>query len=90
MGLTAAAGAAFCAAHALFGQVVLSEFQASNAGALEDEDGDSADWIELFNSGDTPVDLRGWSLTDEAGRFDKWQFPSTNLAAGHFMLCVRV
>ncbi len=67
-------------------QVVLSEFQASNTRTLRDEDGDSADWIEICNVSKAPVDLGGWLLTDTAGQLNKWQFPSTNLAAGQFLL----
>ena len=30
-----------------------------------DEDGDSSDWIELWNYGAAPIDLKGWHLTDD-------------------------
>jgi len=45
---------------------VLNEFLAVNQGGLADEDGESADWIELHNSGPTWFDLTGWALTDAA------------------------
>jgi hypothetical protein len=67
-------------------QVVLSEFQASNTRTLRDEDGNFEDWIEICNVSSAPVDIGGWSLTDETGQLNKWQFPSTNVAAGQFLI----
>ena len=67
-------------------QVVLSEFQASNTRTLRDEDRNFEDWIEICNVSDASVNLGGWFLADDAGQLDKWQFPSTNLAAGKFLV----
>jgi hypothetical protein len=67
-------------------QVVISEFLASNSNGLRDEDGDYSDWIELFNSGVTPVNLGGWFLTDTASDLAKWSFPPTNIAPGGFLV----
>ena len=64
----------------------LSEFMASNTRTLKDETGLYVDWIELFNPADAPLDLRGWSLTDDAGDLNKWRFPATNLPAGGFLV----
>ena len=64
----------------------LSEFMASNTRTLKDETGRYVDWIELFNPSDVLLNLRGWSLTDDAGNLTKWRFPETNLAAGGFLV----
>lgn len=62
--------------------VLISEFLASNGSsqtgdsALVDEDGDSADWIELYNPTAQAVDLGGWYLTDDADDPTQWQFPA--------------
>ena len=64
----------------------LSEFMASNTRTLKDETGQYVDWIELFNPAEAPLNLRGWSLTDDAGNLTKWRFPETNLAAGGFLV----
>ena len=59
-------------------QVYVSEFLADNQTSSKvDEDGDHADWIELWNSGTTAVSLNGWYLTDTASDLRKWQFPVT-------------
>ena len=46
--------------------VTITEFLASNVGKLVDEDGDSSDWIEIYNDGNNSVNLAGWYLTDDA------------------------
>ncbi|MGV3533289.1 MAG: lamin tail domain-containing protein, partial [Chthoniobacteraceae bacterium] len=68
------------------GAVVISEFLASNDGGLRDEDGDSSDWIEIFNSGPTETSLAGWSLSDNAGSERKWIFPAVTIPANGFLI----
>ena len=46
---------------------MISEFLAANKNGLTDEDGDYSDWIEIYNPGHRPVNLSGWSLTDDPG-----------------------
>ncbi|MEM1082737.1 MAG: lamin tail domain-containing protein [Verrucomicrobiota bacterium] len=67
---------------AVSADVRISEFLASNDDGLEDENGDSSDWIEIHNSGPSAVDLDGWSLTDKVSELQKWQFPQVILPAG--------
>ncbi len=68
-------------------QVVINEYQPSNVGCIRDEDGDTSDWIELFNRGDDSVDLTGYGLTDRADRPHRWVFPSVVLPAkGHLLI----
>ena len=57
-------------------KVVLREILAENLSGLKDEEADPEDWIELFNAGDTEVDLAGWSLTNDPEAPDLWIFPS--------------
>ena len=47
----------------------INEFMASNGLTLADGDGNSSDWIEIYNAGPGVADLTGWHLTDEAGQF---------------------
>ena len=68
------------------GGVVISEFMASNVGLLDDEDGDSPDWIEIYNGTDASVNLGGWRLTDMPDQPFKWTFPSTVLPARSFLI----
>ena len=57
------------------GGPVLSEFMALNHATLDDEDGDSSDWIEVTNTDTQALDLDGWSLTDDRARPRRWTFP---------------
>ncbi len=80
--------AVFAAAFALGSdaQVVISEFMAANDETLIDGDGNYSDWIELYNMGDSTVDLTGWYLSDDANNLTQWAFPSKSIAAGEFLV----
>ena len=60
----------------LAGAPVITEFQASNSSTLADEDGDTSDWIEIFNPDTTAFDLGGCYLTDDPAFPIKWQIPA--------------
>ena len=53
--------------------LLITEFMAANKSTLADEDGVHPDWIELFNPGNAPVNLDGWSLTDDPVRLAKFR-----------------
>lgn len=55
---------------------IISEFLTDNGEGIEDEDGNKPDWLELYNGTSSPVDLTGWSLTNNAGVPKKWPLPS--------------
>ena len=76
------AAALFAAASLLHGEVIISEFVAENDGHLLDVDGESSDWIELYNNGVAAVSLAGWFLTDDDQQPFRWPLPSMTLAAG--------
>lgn len=71
----------------------VSEFMAINGskaplsrGELLDEDGDSADWIEIHNGTDAVVNLGGWYLTDDLDELAKWEFPALPLNPGQYTI----
>ncbi|MFC1693529.1 lamin tail domain-containing protein, partial [Candidatus Latescibacterota bacterium] len=66
--------------------LLINEVMSSNATTIQDEDGDYSDWIELYNSGDSSVDLSGYGLSDDPDDSFKWIFPSFTLGPGEFML----
>src|SRR5690606_18823594 len=75
--------------HVLSATVLISEFMASNSSTLLDGDGESSDWIEIYNGTSSPVDLAGWHLTDDEDDLLKWQFPSmpqTILDPGEYLI----
>ena len=70
----------------LVGDLVITEFMASNESTLADENGDYSDWIELFNTGADTVDLDGWYLTDDAADLTGWKFRGGELASGESLV----
>ncbi|MBW1802300.1 MAG: lamin tail domain-containing protein [Deltaproteobacteria bacterium] len=74
--------------------IVISEFMASNASQvpleeseLLDGNGDSSDWIEIYNPTDTTVNLDGWYLTNSSSNLTKWQFPNgPQVKPGEFLI----
>ncbi|NLF44046.1 MAG: lamin tail domain-containing protein, partial [Bacteroidales bacterium] len=53
----------------------INEFMSSNENTILDEDGDSGDWIELYNASDNTVNLAGYGLSDKEENPFKWIFP---------------
>ncbi len=68
--------------------LVISEFQANNSGTLDDADGQSSDWIELYNGTAAPISLAGYALTDDALLPAKWKFAPTapTIPAGGYLV----
>ncbi len=58
--------------------VVINEVLAANGHSLADPQGEYDDWIELYNRGNTPVNLGGMYLTDDPAEPRKWQFPKNS------------
>src|SRR5512133_1913508 len=69
-----------------FSQVCINEILSLNTSGIRDVDQDFADWIEIYNSGGTSVDLTGYSLTDDKLMPLKWTFPARILAEHEFLL----
>jgi len=68
------------------GTIHITEFMADNGGSHFDADGDSSDWIEIFNLGPGDANLDGYFLTDNEGALTKWRFPAEQLAEGDFLV----
>lgn len=67
-------------------RLLITELLALNSKGLTDEDGDTSDWIELYNPGETTVNLAGWSLTDKMDEPRQWVFPACTLNPGEYLL----
>jgi len=61
--------------------VVINEVLASNSSTASDPQAQYDDWIELYNVGESAVDLAGCYLTDDLTRPTKWRIPTGNPAA---------
>ena len=67
-------------------KIIISEFMAVNSNNIVDEDNEHSDWLEIYNSTDSTINLAGWSLTDDATNRLKWIFPSIELKKGAYMV----
>lgn len=65
---------------------IISEFMAANKNTLLDQDGDSSDWIEIYNGTGAAVNLSGWFLTVQATNLTQWGFPNYVLASGDYLV----
>src|SRR5437773_7253192 len=58
----------------------------ANSRTLLDENGDSPDWIELYNPGASPVSLAGYGLSDDPALPFKWTFRDATIEPTGFLL----
>jgi len=65
---------------------IISEFMAANNTTLADQDGDYADWIEIFNPDATTDSLGGYYLTNSATALTRWKIPAVSLPAGGYLI----
>jgi len=66
--------------------LVINEFLASNDSYGQDETGQFADWVEVYNNGSGTVNLTGMHLTDDLSQPAKWEFPAVLLPAGERLI----
>ena len=57
-------------------EVVLNELMADNSLTAYDSYGESNDWIEIYNTTSSVLNLSGMFLSDDALNLTKWTFPS--------------
>lgn len=67
-------------------QLRINEVVASNVSGIVDEDGDTSDWIELWNYDPGPVDVSGWGLSDNPTDPYKWVLPAVTIPASGSLL----
>lgn len=70
------------------GNVVINEFMASNSVSVADQDGEFDDWIELYNTGGSEVDLSGYHLSDDQNELAAYTFPFGTSIGGNSYLIV--
>ena len=67
--------------------VVINELMADNDNIIADPQGDYDDWLELYNTSNSPVVLTGLYLSDKEDNPTKWQFPdNTEIAANGYLI----
>ncbi|MEL6845809.1 MAG: lamin tail domain-containing protein, partial [Bacteroidota bacterium] len=68
------------------GELVINEFMARNLSTQTDQNGEFDDWIELYNTTSSAIDLEFLFLTDDPNDPTKWAFPDTNIAANGYLI----
>src|SRR3972149_4245470 len=69
-----------------FSQTVINEVCSKNNSTIKDEDSEFSDWIELFNSGATAVNLNGYYLSDDFANLSQWQFPAVTIQPQKYLI----
>ena len=65
----------------------INELMASNATTICDSFGSYSDWIELYNSTDTDMDISGFGISDNLSQPMKYRFPDgTTIAAKGYLV----
>ena len=65
--------------------VRINEAVSSNSFYI-DEDGDTPDWIELYNYGSQHVNLENWTISDDETDLLKWSFPNVSIPPNDYLL----
>jgi hypothetical protein len=66
--------------------ITISEVMTSNSATLMDQFGETPDWIELHNKGDSAIDLSGYAVSDDRDDPEKWTCGSQMLDAGAYTI----
>jgi len=53
---------------------------------IQDAYGEYEDWIELYNTTASSIDLTGWFLSDKANNLTKWPIPNGSIPANGFKM----
>lgn len=67
-------------------QIFLNEIMASNEKSLLDGNGNTPDWIELYNVSNATINLKDWQLSDDAAEPEKWTLPQISIPAKSFLV----
>jgi hypothetical protein len=68
-------------------QIRINEILAQNVSVAIDTDfGEFADFIELYNASNAPINLKDYSITDDSTDKRKWVFPEYEILPGAYFL----
>lgn len=67
-----------------YNKLVINEYMSSN-GSLLSEDGETYDWIEIYNGNNHDIQLKGYGLSDEDDKI-KWVFPDVIIEKKSYLI----
>lgn len=65
---------------------LITEFSAANSTGLRDVDGDTSDWLEIYNAGTESASIGGWYLSDDPDNLTRWELPAVSVPAQGFLV----
>ncbi|MFT5261911.1 MAG: hypothetical protein ACI8YQ_000638 [Polaribacter sp.] len=69
-------------------QIYINEFLASNSNVNVDEYDENDDWVELYNSSSSSVNIGGMFFTDDLINTTKWMIPNGTTISGNGYLLI--
>ncbi len=66
--------------------IVINEVCAYNEKSLLDEDYEASDWIELYNTTDSSINLKDWRIYDKNDYSKAWILPDTIIEAKSYLI----
>ena len=66
--------------------LVITEIMSANKTTLIDDYGEYSDWVEIYNSGDSDIDLEGYYLSDDLNDMLKWKFPAVTIKSKQYLI----
>ncbi len=67
-------------------QILLNEICPSNSAVIANDNGHYDDWIEVYNAGNTAINLSGYGLSDDVSSLHRFTFPDYTLGANSRMI----
>lgn len=64
----------------------INEIVNGNLNSLQDEDGDNPDWFEIYNAGNSPVNLQHYGLSDDPDEPLRWTFPEITIQPNDYLV----
>ena len=71
---------------AAYHSLVINEIMISNTGALVDSNGNTSDWLEIYNGSSKDIDLTNYGLSDVESGNIKWKFPKVTIKSNEYLL----
>ena len=68
------------------GDLIINEVVSANKNVIESTDGNSYDFIELYNGYDYDINLSGYYLSDDSFNLKKWSFDDTIIKAKSYLI----
>lgn len=73
-------------ANTCYATLYINEIQSGNTKIPDDVGNYTTDWVEIYNSDSSSVNLQGYYLSDDDTKPTKWTFPNVSIPANGFLM----